>query len=110
MVRAAVLLCLLVATTLGCRRATPEQCDTLCMRYNELAFWDRFEKDAAALAPDARDKLRAERQKEWTDLSARDFDPGRENCVKECRRAASPEEVKCVEKSKSLAAAKDCLD
>ena len=109
MVRAAVLLCLIAAAA-GCRRATPEQCDTLCMRYNELGFWDRFEKEAASLEPDAREKLRAERQKEWGDLAKREFDPGRENCIKECRRSVGPEEVKCVDEAKSLAAAKDCLD
>ncbi|HUS63020.1 MAG TPA: hypothetical protein VMZ28_00710 [Kofleriaceae bacterium] len=104
---------LLILVTLsavaGCRRATPEQCDALCMRYNELGYWERFEKDAASLAPDAREKLRAERQKAWDEIAKREFDPGRENCVKECRRSAKPDDIKCVEKAKTLAAAKDCL-
>ena len=110
MVRGLVLLFLLAAAVAGCRRASPEQCDKLCMRYNELGFWERFEKDAASLAPDAREKLRAERQKEWDEIAKREFDPGRENCVKECRRSAKPEDIKCVEGAKTLAAAKDCLD
>ena len=108
MSRAVVLLCLLAAAA-ACRRATPEQCDKLCMRYNELGYWERFEKDAAALAPDARDKLRAERQKQWDEIAKREFDPGRENCVKECRRSARPDDIKCVEAATTLAAAKDCL-
>ena len=108
MSRAAVLLCLLTVAV-ACRRATPEQCDKLCMRYNELGYWERFEKDAAALAPEARDALRAERQKQWDEIVKREFDPGRENCVKECRRSAKPEDIECVEGAKTLAAAKDCL-
>jgi hypothetical protein len=100
----------LLAVTAGCRRASPEQCDALCMRYNELGYWDRFEKETAALAPDAREKLRAERQKEWGEIAKREFDPGRENCVKECRRAAKPEDIKCVEGATTLEAAKACLE
>ena len=109
MFRLAVLISLLVAAA-GCRRATPEQCDKLCMRYNELGYWERFEKDAARLAPEARDALRAERQKQWDEIAKREFDPGRENCVKECRRSAKPEDIECVEAAKTLSAAKDCLD
>lgn len=108
MFRAAVLLSLLAAAA-GCRRATPEQCDKLCMRYNELGYWDRFDKDAAGLDAAAREKLRAERQKEWDEIARREFDPGRENCVKECRRAAKPEDIECVDGATTLAAAEACL-
>jgi hypothetical protein len=106
----AVLLLSVLAAALGCSRASPEQCDALCLRYNELHYWETFETEAAALAPDAREKLRAERQKEWTAIAAREFDPGRANCVKECRRSAGPKEVKCVEAAKTVAEAKKCLE
>ena len=102
--------CLLVLFLAACSRPTPEQCDKLCRRYNELHFWDRFEKDAAGLAPDAREKLRADRQKELDEINAREFDPGRENCVKECRRSAGRDEVTCVEAAKTGPEAKACLD
>ena len=67
------------------------------------------QKDAAKLEPQARDALRAERQKQWDEIVKREFDPGRENCVKECRRSAKPEDIECVDGAKTLAAAKDCL-
>ena len=108
--RAVVLLSLATAALFACNRPSPEQCDKLCRRYNELHYWERFEKDAAGLAPSARDKLRAERQAEWDAIAAREFDPGRENCVKQCRRAAKRDDVTCVEEAQTAAAAKECLE
>jgi hypothetical protein len=107
--RAAILTVVLVASGLtGCQRPTIEQCERLCWRYNELKFWEKFEADAAELAPDAREKLRAERKKVWEEMRAREFDPGLENCIRACRRASSPKDVKCVDEAKTSAQAEDC--
>ena len=106
-------LALILAATAGlaaCQRPTGEQCEQLCWRYNELGFWEHFKAESTDLAPAARDKLRAERQKEWAEIKARKFDPGLENCMRDCRRGGSPDDVTCVERARSLAEAKDCLD
>jgi len=93
----------------GCQRATAEQCERLCWRHNELGFWANFESEARNLAPDAREKLRAERQKIWAGIKARKFDPGLENCMRDCRRSASPADVECVERARTIVEAKKCL-
>jgi hypothetical protein len=109
-----LLLALTLAATAGlaaaaCQRATVEQCERLCWRYNELGFWEAFEAEAARLAPDAREKLRAERVKSWAEMKARKFDPGLENCLRDCRRSASPDDLACVERARTVAEAKRCL-
>lgn len=109
------LLALVFAATLAaaagaCQHPTGEQCERLCWRYNELRYRERFEREAAGLAPDARERLRAERQKAWAAMRARPFDPGLENCMRRCRAAASPDDVDCVQRATTSAQADDCLD
>ena len=102
---------LAVALSLAaCRHPTGEQCEALCWRYNELHYWERFEKDAQGLTAGAREGLRAERQAAWDDMKKRGFDPGLENCVRECRRSASPDAPACIEKSRTTAQADRCRD
>jgi hypothetical protein len=104
-----LILVLLLVSLAGCQRMSAEQCQKICWRFNELAFWERFEKEAAGLEPEARDKLKAERQALLEQIRAREDDPGRDNCLKECRRAAKPDDVACVEKATTSAAAQACL-
>ena len=99
-----------VASLAGCQRLTGEQCDELCWRYNEVSFWQRFEGETRGLGPAERGKLRAEREKIWTEMKARKFDPGLENCIRECRRSATPDDLACVERAKTAEQAGDCLD
>lgn len=92
----------------ACQRPTAEQCERLCWRFNELGFWEAFEAETASLAPDAREKLRAERQKTFSEMRARKFDPGLDNCRRDCRRGASPDDVDCVERARTTAQAREC--
>lgn len=105
-----ILAALLALTVAGCQRLTGEQCDRLCWRYNEIAFWERFEAEAGRLAPAEREKLRAERQAVWNEMKARKFDPMLENCLRDCRRSASPEVLACVERAKTSEQAAECVD
>jgi hypothetical protein len=109
------LLALLLAAALAaaagaCQHPTGEQCEQLCWRYNELHYWERFEREAAGLAPDARERLRAERQKEWAAMRALPFDPGLENCMRGCRRSAPADAVDCVRRATTSAQAEACLE
>ncbi len=96
------------AALAACEHPTAEQCQRMCWRYNELAYWERFEAEAKDKTAEEREKLRAERQKTWTEMAARKFDPRLENCVRDCRRGASPDDVACVEKARTTAEARDC--
>jgi hypothetical protein len=60
------------------------------------------------LAPEAREKLRAQRKKEWAAMRARKFDPQLENCIRDCRRGASPDDVACVDRARTTAEARAC--
>jgi hypothetical protein len=105
-------LLLLVAPLLlaaACQRVSGEECEKVCWRFNELSFWEKVAEEGKDLPPDGRARLKAERQKDWEALRKREFDPGLENCVKECRRAARPEDVACVDKATTAAAAQACL-
>ena len=94
----------------ACQRPTPEQCDHICWRVNELGYWERFENEARSLAPDARAALKAEWDKRWTEgRNKQTLDTGLDNCVKECRRAAHPDDVACVDRATTFAAAQACL-
>lgn len=101
-----LLAALLVA---GCQRVSGDNCKKICLRFNELAFWEKVELEGKELPPDGRERLRAERQKDWEAIRTREFDPGLDNCIKECRRAARPEDIACVEEATTSAAAQACL-
>jgi len=108
--RALALALLLLAGAPGCQRPTPEQCERLCWRYNELQFWDAFEKEVAGLPPAEVERRRAERRKAWEEIKAREFDPGLENCVRDCRRGSDPDQAACVDKATTAAEARACLE
>jgi hypothetical protein len=96
------------AALAACEHPTEEQCHRICWRYNELAFWERFEAETRDKPAEEREALRAERKKIWDEMSARKFDPRLENCVRDCRRGASPDDVPCVEKARTTAEARQC--
>ena len=103
---------LLIAAALllaACQRVSGEDCEKICWRFNELSFWEKVAAEGKTMSPDGRERLMAQRKKDWEAMVKREFDPGLENCVKECRRAAKPEDVECVAKAKTAAAAQACL-
>ncbi len=103
---------LLIAAALllaACQRVSGEDCEKICWRFNELSYWEKAAEDGKALPPDGRERLMAQRKQDLEAMKKRDFDPGLENCVKECRRAAKPEDVECVAKAKTSVAAQACL-
>jgi hypothetical protein len=103
---------LLIAAALllaACQRVSGEDCEKICWRFNELSFWEKVAEEGKSMSPDGREQLMAQRKKDWQDMVKREFDPGLENCVKECRRAGKPEDVECVAKAKTAAAAQACL-
>jgi hypothetical protein len=107
--RLLLLLALAFAATLAaCEHPTAEQCQRMCWRFNELGFWERFEAEARDLSPEKREALRAERKKTWAEMSSRKFDPRLENCIRDCRRGASPDDAACVEKARTTAEAREC--
>lgn len=107
--RLLLLLALAFAAVLAaCEHPTAEQCQRMCWRYNELAYWERFETESKNLTAEEREKLRAERVKTWAEMSSRKFDPRLENCVRDCRRGASPDDVACVEKARTTHEAHEC--
>jgi len=106
----AVILLTVGLSVAACRHPTGEQCEVLCWRYNWLQYWERFEAEAARLSPDGRAALRAEREKTWSEMRARTFDPGLENCVRGCRGGAPPDAPACVERSTTKDEAQRCLD
>src|SRR4051794_34369285 len=94
---------------LGCNRPSAPDCERLCWGYNELHFWDRFDKDAQSLDPAARAKLRAERQSSWDEMKKRELDPGLENCTKSCRRGGDNDAVRCMDAARTAADSEACL-
>ena len=81
-----------------------------CWRVNELGYWERFENEARALAPDARAKLKAEWEQRWNaERGKKDLNRGLDNCIKECRRAANAEDIPCVDGATTFEAAQACL-
>jgi hypothetical protein len=93
----------------ACQRVSGEDCEKVCWRFNELSFWEKVDQEAKSLPPEGRERLIAQRKQDLEAMKKREFDPGLENCIKECRRAAKPEDVECVAKAKTAAAAQACL-
>ena len=93
----------------ACQHVSGEDCEKICWRFNELSFWEKVAEEGKMLPPDGRERLVAQRKVDWEAMKKREFDPGLENCVKECRRAARPEDVECVAKARTAAVAQACL-
>ncbi len=94
----------------GCaRRPTPEQCQEICWKYNELNYWQAFEDRTKDLGPAEKESAREASQKAWDDIEGRNFDPGLKNCITSCKRGGKASMVECMEKAESAAAARVCL-
>ena len=108
-----VVLLILASLALGAgckKRPTPEQCLEMCWKFNELSFWDTFEKETADLTDGQRDKARAEQQEAWDAMKDRAFDPGLKNCITSCKRGGDVDQVLCMDEAKTAADARACFD
>jgi hypothetical protein len=100
----------LVGLALGaCQRPSHEACESLCLRYSELQFWDAFEAQSRALSPADRETLRVERVAEWAEIRKQPQNRGRDNCITACRLSGTKAQIACVEKATTAAAAARCL-
>ena len=105
-----LLLLALLTLAVGCtRRPTPEQCQEICWKFNELTFWETFEAETADFSKDEKEKARAERKVLWDEIKERAFDPGLRNCITGCKRGGELSQVDCMQKAETGAAAKLCF-
>jgi hypothetical protein len=92
----------------GCNRPDIESCRQLCWHYYELDFWEKFEAETADMSPAEKATARAEREEMFNEVKNREHDPGRDNCVDQCRRDGKKSDVACVMAAKTVAEAKAC--
>src|SRR5688500_15810310 len=100
--RALAVLLLLVLAACG---ANDGDCDKACRNYFQLHYWDEANAEIAGAPLAEREALR---QQKLVDLEAR-TNEGIVLCVKQCRTAATKDQVKCLLDAKSSADAKTCI-
>ena len=99
---AALLLALLAA---GCG-ANDGDCDKACRNYFQLHYWEEANAEIAVAPVAEREALR---QQKLVQLEER-TNKGIVLCVKQCRTAATKEQVACMLGAKTKAEAKTCLE
>jgi hypothetical protein len=109
-VLAPVLAALALLLAAGCKKPTPDECREICWKFNELAFWDAFEVEAAELSPEEKAEARAEREEVWAEIKDRAFDSGLNNCIVNCRDQGKQSQVPCVRAAETAAAARACFE
>ncbi|MBP6634088.1 MAG: hypothetical protein KBG28_09600 [Kofleriaceae bacterium] len=88
----------------ACGKAPRKQCEEMCRRFAELAFWDGAEREIAAAPEPERAALRSKKQAEFETKLAEGVD----FCVSKCRSANNEDDNKCVIAAKTFADARKC--
>lgn len=94
----------------GCDRPAYEQCEAVCIRYAELMHWERFADEAEGKPDDEVAALRSRFEADWEQIASRESDPGKANCITDCRRSGDSELVACMERAESADDARACID
>jgi hypothetical protein len=85
--------------------ANDADCDKACRNFFQLHYWQEAEREIAA-APEA--EREALRKQKHIDLEER-TNKGIQLCMKQCRTAATKEQVACLIAATTPEAAKKCL-
>jgi hypothetical protein len=103
--RALVASLLLALAAAGCG-ANDGDCDKACRNYFQLHYWEEANAEIAGVPVAEREALR---QKKLVELEER-TNKGIVLCMKQCRTAATKEQVACLIDATTKAAAKECLE
>ncbi len=103
-----LLIPILAVAFLGCDKPEYEECRQLCWKFNELHYWESFEKETADLGPAEKAKARAEREELWNEMKNAEENKELDNCVTACRQSGKKSDVACVLKAETAEQARAC--
>lgn len=89
--------------TLGCK-GDPVKCEKACRNYAELKYWDKAEKDIAAVPPEQRDELRKTKMAEFS----HNLSQGIDMCTSQCVSANNDKQTNCLINAKNAKDAEAC--
>jgi hypothetical protein len=96
---------LALVMALGCK-GDPVKCEKACRNYAELTFWDKAEKDIAAVPPDQRDALRKTKMAEFS----HNLSQGIDMCTSQCVSANNEKTIDCLINAKNAKDAAACRE
>ena len=94
----------------GCERPSKDECERICWKAGELAYWKQIEaKLAKAEDDDDREVIREEAEEEWAELKSQPMNPERNRCIVTCQKNGRKSDVECIDKAEDNAAVQACL-
>jgi hypothetical protein len=102
---AACLFAMLVTVGVGACGAADADCDRACRNYFELHYWEEANAEIAVAPVEKREEMRKEKLVALEDRMSK----GIMLCMKQCKTAATKEQVACLLDAKTTADAKKCL-
>lgn len=98
-----LLLSIVLALT-SCGKGDPVKCDTGCRNFATLMFWDKADKEIAALPTD---KQEAARKQKLAEL-AKNLEGGMNFCISKCQAANNDDQIDCLVNAKTAPEVKAC--
>ncbi len=88
----------------ACAKGDPVKCDKACRNYAQLVFWDKADKEIAAVPAEQRDALRQQKLAEFT----KNLERGIDLCTSKCVAANYDKDVNCWLAAKTAADINKC--
>jgi len=109
-VRISVIIVALLSAV-ACARPSEEDCQRICWKAAEMAYWNKVEEKLAAEEdPDEKLVIKEEAEEEWKGIKELPTNPELMRCVISCQKDARPKQVKCIDDAKDHAQVTKCLN
>ena len=104
-----VLVALLSA--LACEKPSKEECERVCWKAGELAYWKQIDaKLAKAEDDDEKEVIREEAEEEWAELKNQPMNPELNRCIVTCQKDGQKKQIECIDKAEDDQAVKACFE
>ncbi|MBT8491548.1 MAG: hypothetical protein KJO07_00700 [Deltaproteobacteria bacterium] len=97
--------------TLGCEKLSKEECERVCWKAGELAYWKKTEaKLAKAEDDDEKEVIREEAEEEWAELKNQPMNPELNRCIVTCQKDGRKEQIECIDKAEDNESVQACFE
>jgi hypothetical protein len=94
----------------ACSNPTVDECERLCRKYSELAYFEKVEAAVTSMPADDAARVRSEKKEAWEAMQEDEAHLKKlDNCMTGCRRGTKKPAIACVDRAETVAEADACM-
>ena len=104
-------LVVLLLGNVGCEKPSKDECERVCWKAGELAYWKKVDaKLAKAADDDDKEVIREEAEEEWAELKNQPMNPELNRCIVTCQKDGRTKQIECIDAAKDHESVQACFE